>query len=103
YKNEGTHQKKQNVNGVPFPYVTVTICNDNGKPVQFGEIGKIVVKSAFACTQYISDHILEENEYGICVGDLGFIDNAGYVSLIGRENNMIISGEIGRASCRERV
>lgn len=92
YKNEVIHQKKQNVTGLPFPSVTVTICNDNGKPVQFGEIGKIFVKSPFACSQYISDHILEENEYGICVGDLGFIDNAGYVSFIGRENNMIISG-----------
>ncbi|MEJ8777516.1 AMP-binding protein [Pseudogracilibacillus sp. ICA-222130] len=92
YKNEGMHQEKQTVTGTPFPSVTVTICNDDGKPVQFGEIGKVFVKSPFACTQYISDHQLEENEYGICVGDLGYIDNDGYVSLIGRENNMIISG-----------
>jgi long-chain acyl-CoA synthetase len=77
--------------GKAFPGVEVTIKDKNGKKLLPGEVGLLHVKSSMIFLGYLHepfDQLLEE----ITVGDLAYIDEQGFITLVGREKNMIISG-----------
>lgn len=77
-----------------FPTVEIEIRDNEDKPLENNALGVIWVKSKFPCIGYV----LKEKEgfrtQGLwaTVEDNGFIDNKGNLNLIGRSNNMIISG-----------
>ncbi|WP_077328795.1 AMP-binding protein [Virgibacillus siamensis] len=81
--------------GKPFPGVHITIRDKKGQCVPNGEIGKIFIDSDFLFSGYVNNPA-ETNEvltrYGASVGDLGFLNDKGTLSIIGREKNMLISG-----------
>ncbi|QGS69132.1 AMP-binding protein [Oceanobacillus sp. 143] len=75
--------------GKPFPGVKVTIRDQEMKRVTNGEIGEVFIESDFLFTSYL--HNSEETEkvltdYGATVGDLGFINDAGILTIVGRKN-----------------
>ncbi len=82
--------------GLPLPGVDLRITNpEDGSVLETGQIGMIEVKgpNVFAGYWRMAEKTAEEFHDGWFVtGDLGFIDDEGYVSIVGRDKDLIISG-----------
>lgn len=81
--------------GPPGPCVWLEIRNDQGTVVPAGEVGEVWVKNSWLFNGYwnkpeATDEALVD---GWCtVGDLGRVDDEGFMYLVDRKKNMIISG-----------
>jgi malonyl-CoA/methylmalonyl-CoA synthetase len=83
--------------GFPLPGVSLRVCDpDTGKQLPDGEIGMIEVKgpNVFAGYWQMPEKTKEEfrNDGFFITGDLGKIDEDGYVHIVGRGKDLIISG-----------
>ena len=83
--------------GLPLPGVQVRIADpDTGAPVPQGEIGMIEVKGPNVFKGYwrMPDKTAAEfRPDGFFVtGDLGIVDEAGYLSIVGRGKDLVITG-----------
>jgi acyl-CoA synthetase (AMP-forming)/AMP-acid ligase II len=84
--------------GKPMPWNEIKIVDDLGKEFPRGEVGEIVFKSWTVMKGYYKDE--EETKQAIrdgwfYTGDLGKIDEEGYLYILGRKKEMIkVSGEI---------
>jgi malonyl-CoA/methylmalonyl-CoA synthetase len=82
--------------GFPLPGVEVRICGGDGETLADGEIGGVEVKGPNVFQGYwrMPEKTREEfTEDGFFkTGDLGQIDPQGYVVLVGRSKDLIISG-----------
>ncbi|MDB1124209.1 AMP-binding protein [Vibrio algarum] len=83
--------------GYPLPGVEVKICNPNtGEVLPNGEIGQIEVKGPNLFSGYwnMPEKTAEElRPTGwFLTGDLGVCDDEGYISIVGRSKDLIISG-----------
>ncbi len=81
--------------GRAFYGVELSIRRENGTPASRGEIGWIGVRSAMVCSGYVdtTDATGFQIRNGwATVGDWGWQDNHGYLYLVGREKDMLISG-----------
>ncbi|HZG70344.1 MAG TPA: hypothetical protein VEY51_02325, partial [Chondromyces sp.] len=68
-----------------------------GEVLPPGEAGTIYVKSSMLFSGYIMDSMLEnvqDADGWVTVHDAGYLDEDGFLYLVGREKNMIISGGI---------
>jgi long-chain acyl-CoA synthetase len=75
--------------------VDIQVIDDNGKEVPRGEIGEVVSRSAMIMEGYWNNDeaTFEALKYGCChIGDLGYMDDDGYIFLVDRKKDMIISG-----------
>ena len=82
--------------GFPLPGVEVRICDAEGTALPQGEIGEIEVRGPNVFKGYWqmpekTAAELRENGFFI-TGDLGRIDQDGYVQIVGRNKDLIISG-----------
>ncbi|MBC7141643.1 MAG: malonyl-CoA synthase [Rhodobacteraceae bacterium] len=82
--------------GFPLPGVELKICDAEGRELPRGEIGTIEVRGPNVFQGYwnMPEKTAEElrpNGFFI-TGDLGVIDADGYVSIVGRARDLIISG-----------
>lgn len=81
--------------GMPLPFAMVEIWDENNKPVADGEVGEIVAKtdgqmSAFwKNPEATAERIIDG---WIKTGDIGRMDKNGYLYLVDRSDDMIISG-----------
>jgi len=80
--------------GKPVPGVEVTIRNTQGEPVDAGTTGEIWVRSPGMMTGYYRQpeqtaKVLQNGWFH--TGDLGVINNAGYLTIVGRINDIIIT------------
>jgi malonyl-CoA/methylmalonyl-CoA synthetase len=82
--------------GLPLPGVDIRIADpDTGRVLPQGEIGVIEIAGPNVFTGYWRMPEKTEAEFrdGYFIsGDLGFIDDRGYVSIVGRAKDLIISG-----------
>lgn len=81
--------------GEPFPQVKWKILNEKRQKAEVGEIGTLYVKSPWIFKGYVNSPEQTEEMFAgewATVGDLAYIDKSGHVILIGRKQNMIISG-----------
>jgi malonyl-CoA/methylmalonyl-CoA synthetase len=82
--------------GFPLPGVGVRVRGDDGAEVPIGEIGGIQVRGPNVFKGYwrMPDKTKEEfTEDGwFKTGDVGKIDERGYVTIVGRSKDLIISG-----------
>ncbi|WP_313808729.1 malonyl-CoA synthase [Sphingobium sp.] len=82
--------------GLPLPGVTIRIADpETGAVLPQGEIGVIEIRGPNVFKGYWKMPEKTEAEFrnGFFIsGDLGFIDAAGYVSIVGRAKDLIISG-----------
>jgi long-chain acyl-CoA synthetase len=80
--------------GVPKYGVDLWIAGDDGKPLGFGKIGEIVVAGAAVSKGYwnkpeeTADAMRSD---GFRTGDVGFMDDAGWVYLVDRKKDMIVA------------
>jgi malonyl-CoA/methylmalonyl-CoA synthetase len=82
--------------GFPLPGVSVRIVDDEDRPLAAGEIGRIQVKGENVFRGYwrMPEKTLEEftADGFFRTGDMGKEDADGYISIIGRSKDLIITG-----------
>ncbi|KAA0588938.1 malonyl-CoA/methylmalonyl-CoA synthetase [Azospirillum lipoferum] len=83
--------------GFPLPEVSVRVANEKtGEPVPDGEIGVLEVKGPNVFSGYwrMPEKTAQEIRPGgwFITGDVGRIDGRGYVHIIGRAKDLVISG-----------
>jgi len=82
--------------GTPQPEMTFRIRDDDGREVPAGSEGRIVTSGPFLFAGYLSDDGLEQkvlDDSGFFdTGDLGSIDEAGYLRITGRIKNVLRRG-----------
>ncbi|MFF2060108.1 class I adenylate-forming enzyme family protein [Rhodococcus qingshengii] len=78
-----------------FPWAELEVRDEEGREVPTGEVGDIWVRSDTSATEFYNapEETAERIRDGwVSVGDVGRIDTNGYVYLIDRKNDMIVSG-----------
>lgn len=83
--------------GTPILHTEIRIVSERGDPLPPGEVGEIVGRSARQMTGYYDDPELTAatlREGWIHTGDLGRIGTGGYLTVVGRKKEMIISGGV---------
>ena len=82
--------------GFPLPGVSVRVANEQDRPLTRGEVGGIQLKgeNVFAGYWHMPEKTREEftADGYFRTGDVGTIDADGYVSIVGRAKDLIISG-----------
>ena len=81
--------------GRPYPYVKLRTVRADGTICGAGEIGEIELQSATLFAGYwrrpgVSAEVLRDGWYA--TGDLGYLDTKGFIFLVDRKKDMIISG-----------
>lgn len=83
--------------GKAIPNVEIKILDDNGNTLSSNKIGEIVVKGNNTMKGYYKHPQLTKetiNDEWLHTGDLGYLDDDGYLYLTGRMKNVIVSGGI---------
>ncbi|TXI40504.1 MAG: long-chain-fatty-acid--CoA ligase [Mycobacterium sp.] len=81
--------------GRPFFYVQTRIVDENDREVPTGEVGELVVRGPNVFVGYwgLPDATAEAFRGGwFHTGDLGRVDDEGFITLVDRKKDMIISG-----------
>ncbi|UOZ10710.1 long-chain fatty acid--CoA ligase [Amycolatopsis sp. WQ 127309] len=81
--------------GRPSPLVTVAILDDDGNPVPRGERGEICVRGSLVMAGYYRnpEATAEASAHGWHhTGDIGFLDDEGYLHIVDRAKDMVITG-----------
>lgn len=107
---EGPMVGKLKSAGAPALGVDMKVVDDDGYEVPTGELGEIIARCAALMTGYWNrpDATAEAIRHGwIYTGDVGFADAEGFITLVDRKKDMIISGgenissvEVEDALCR---
>lgn len=87
--------------GKPTLHVETKIVDDDGNEVARGEIGEIVHRTPHAMLGYLNDpeQTAESFQHGwFHSGDLGTMDEEGYITIVDRKKDIIISGGVNVAS-----
>lgn len=83
--------------GVPMPFNEIRIVDEKGAALQPGEIGEIIGRGPLKMPGYYDrpDLTAETIKNGwIHSGDLGYVDEDGFLYLVDRKKDMIISGGV---------
>ncbi len=89
-------ERKPGTVGPPLPGVEVRICDDDGKELGVDEIGNLQVRGPNVFIGYwkmpekTAEDIAEDGFFN--TGDKGKIDSDGYVSIVGRAKDVVITG-----------
>jgi fatty-acyl-CoA synthase len=81
--------------GRPSPLVTVAILDQQGRPVPRGERGEICVRGSLVMAGYYQnpEATAEASAHGWHhTGDIGFLDEDGYLYIVDRAKDMVITG-----------
>ena len=83
--------------GKPLPGVIIQIHDDRNKPMMANEVGEICVRSPYRFSGYYGLQAVTEQSFSggfFKTGDLGYLDDEGYLFYVGRKKEVIISGGI---------
>ena len=80
--------------GKPLPGVEMVLVDDDGEPVDIGDIGEVVVRAPSVFKGYLNDpeataSILTDDGW-LWIGDVGLFDDDGYLYLVDRVKDIII-------------
>ncbi len=85
--------KRLNSIGKPLPDVEIKVRDEDGKFLEAGQVGEICIRTPRIMKGYAGredDSVLPEGWRA--TGDLGWVDDEGYVFFAGRKDDMIIRG-----------
>lgn len=83
--------------GSPQPFFEIRIADENGNPVAAGQTGEIVGRSPILTTGYYKRPDLTSaaiREGWMYTGDMGYLDDEGFLYLVDRKKDLIISGGV---------
>jgi acyl-CoA synthetase (AMP-forming)/AMP-acid ligase II len=83
--------------GVPTPFYDMRIENEDRNEVPPGEVGEIVGKGPTLMVEYYKRPDLTEKAIvngWLYTGDMGYVDDDGFLYLVDRKKDMIISGGV---------
>jgi fatty-acyl-CoA synthase len=78
--------------GKPVPGTEVAIFSKEGDRLPAGEVGELFIKSNMLFEGYTSGESKDEREGYTSIGDLGRIDDDGYLFVEGRADDMVVIG-----------
>ncbi|WP_207793314.1 AMP-binding protein [Nocardioides acrostichi] len=82
--------------GQPLAGTELAILDDDWHPVPTGQVGRICVRSGTAFEGYTSgetkEHTAHAGEEWMVSGDVGRLDDGGRLFVVGRDDDMIVSG-----------
>lgn len=87
-------KRKSGSVGPALPGVEVSVLNDDGAFAGFNEVGEIVVRGPNVMKGYWNRPVETEEAYAggwFHTGDLGRLDEEGYLTIVGRKKEMIIA------------
>jgi O-succinylbenzoic acid--CoA ligase len=73
-----------------LPHASVKICNEQGEELNSNQVGNITIYSQSLARGYYPQNW--KNQDYLQVDDLGFLDNQGYLHIVGRNSDKIITG-----------
>ncbi|KZN39493.1 hypothetical protein N480_01270 [Pseudoalteromonas luteoviolacea S2607] len=84
--------------GAPLPFVEVKITDEQRELVAAGEVGEIACKTITGFSGYhklpeVTEAAYDQSDY-FYTGDLGYLDDQGYLYYVGRKKEVISSGGI---------
>ncbi len=92
----GQSERRGGTVGFPLPGVGLRVVDDAGKALPVGEIGNIQVQGPSVFKGYWRMPEKTKEEFSadgwFKTGDVGKVDERGYVSIVGRSKDLIISG-----------
>lgn len=95
-RHRGATERRGGTVGFPLPGVDLRVVDDGGQPVPVGEIGGIQVRGPNVFKGYwrMPEKTVEEftADGFFKTGDVGRQDAEGYVTIVGRSKDLIISG-----------
>src|SRR5690606_28766688 len=83
--------------GLPLPGYTITIRDSSGEPVEQGDVGEICVSGEALMLGYWGEHDPDPEGTALVdgelrTGDLGCLDDDGYLYVVDRKKDLIIRG-----------
>jgi acyl-CoA synthetase (AMP-forming)/AMP-acid ligase II len=78
--------------GKPMTGVDIRILDDDRRELPTGEIGQIFARSTSHFDEYTSGSTKEFHGGYMASGDVGYFDDAGRLFVVGRDDDMIVSG-----------
>jgi acyl-CoA synthetase (AMP-forming)/AMP-acid ligase II len=80
--------------GRPIPYVKVSICDDQDNELPVGQVGEICSSQLGQMLGYVDASRNAETLRGgwVHTGDIGYLDSDGFLYLVDRKKDMIVSG-----------
>jgi malonyl-CoA/methylmalonyl-CoA synthetase len=82
--------------GLPLPGVAVRVCGADGRVLAVNEVGELQIRGANVFVGYWKMPVQTAQDFTadgfFNTGDLAVIDEQGYVSIVGRSKDMVISG-----------
>lgn len=95
--DKNDYARKPNSVGTPLPFSAMRIVTPNGKEAVPGEVGEIVGRSPLLMPGYYKRPDLTDSTIiggWLYTGDLGYVDEDGFLFLVDRKKDMIISGGV---------
>ncbi|MFO1304636.1 MAG: class I adenylate-forming enzyme family protein, partial [Burkholderiales bacterium] len=83
--------------GVPPPFYEMRICGEDGRDLPAGEVGEILGRGPITMPGYYDREALTAQTLAggwLHTGDLGYVDEDGYLFLVDRKKDMIDSGGV---------
>ncbi len=78
--------------GEPVPGIEVAIFNEDGDRLRPGQVGEIYIKSDVMFEGYTSGDSKEVRDGYMTIGDLGYLDDDGFLFIEGRADDMVVVG-----------
>ena len=81
--------------GRPSPWVTVALLDDSGARVEIGQTGEICVRGPLLMQGYLNDPEQTGEAFKddwLHTGDIGRLDEEGFLYIVGRKKDLIITG-----------
>jgi fatty-acyl-CoA synthase len=78
--------------GRPVPGVDVVVLGDTGEALPTGEIGSLYIRSDMKFEGYTGGEETTERDGLFGLGDLGHLDDEGYLHVEGRADDMVVVG-----------
>jgi acyl-CoA synthetase (AMP-forming)/AMP-acid ligase II len=78
--------------GTPMPGTEIRILGEDRREVPGGQVGQIFARTTTGFEAYTSGQTKDVEAGFMASGDLGYIDDAGRLFVVGRDDEMIVSG-----------
>ena len=90
--DEPRHRRRLESVGQPLPGIEVQIIGDDGAPVPIGSSGLVRLRGAQVGGTYLDTETSLEDGGWLVTGDVGSLDDEGYLFIEGRADDVIIKG-----------